>query len=112
MPIRRACVVSSDLVETHRPYTTPRSPHGHRSPSGSRGTQHPRRPLLTSKNDFEAFWAQQARTSITWHKDFENVLDWSNSPFVQWFIDCEPHLGSLRSPSLHPLHRTNAVRAF
>ncbi|MBO3144052.1 acetyl-coenzyme A synthetase N-terminal domain-containing protein [Dermatophilus congolensis] len=112
MPIRRACVVSSDLVK----HTGPTQHPGHLTdtgdPAAAEAAQHPRRPLLTSKNDFEAFWAQQARTSITWHKDFENVLDWSNPPFVQWFIDSEPHLGSLRSPSLHPLHRTNAVRAF
>ncbi|SNV19087.1 Acetyl-coenzyme A synthetase [Dermatophilus congolensis] len=42
-----------------------------------------------AENDFEAFWAQQARTFITWHKDFENVLDWSNPPFAQWFSDGE-----------------------
>ncbi len=30
------------------------------------------------------FWAEQAR-ALTWATDFDQVLDWSNAPFAQWF---------------------------
>ncbi|MDO5739028.1 MAG: acetate--CoA ligase [Ornithinimicrobium sp.] len=33
-----------------------------------------------------AFWAEQARTYLTWEKDFEEVLDWSQAPFAKWFV--------------------------
>ncbi len=36
--------------------------------------------------DFEAFWAQQARQYLTWSKDFDRVLDWSEAPFAKWFV--------------------------
>jgi acetyl-CoA synthetase len=39
--------------------------------------------------DYEAFWADQARTRLTWSKDFTEVLDWSKAPFATWFADGE-----------------------
>ncbi|NHN56843.1 acetate--CoA ligase [Calidifontibacter sp. DB0510] len=39
--------------------------------------------------DRDAFWAKQARERITWSKDFDTVLDWSNAPFAQWFVGGE-----------------------
>ncbi|HET7398699.1 MAG TPA: acetate--CoA ligase [Intrasporangium sp.] len=39
--------------------------------------------------DHEGFWAQQARTYVTWSKDFTQTLDWSNPPFARWFADGE-----------------------
>jgi acetyl-CoA synthetase len=35
--------------------------------------------------DLEAFWARQARELLTWDRDFEQVLDWSDPPFAKWF---------------------------
>ncbi len=31
------------------------------------------------------FWAQQARR-LTWAKEWDTVLDWSNPPFAKWFV--------------------------
>ena len=39
--------------------------------------------------DFEGFWAAQARERITWAKDFDVTLDWSNAPFAKWFVGGE-----------------------
>ena len=39
--------------------------------------------------DREAFWGEQARESVHWHKPFTQVLDWSNPPFAKWFDDGE-----------------------
>ena len=39
----------------------------------------------------EEFWAEQAR-AIDWHKDFERVLDFSDPPFVRWFVGGETNL--------------------
>jgi acetyl-CoA synthetase len=39
--------------------------------------------------DPEAFWARQARERITWSKDFEQTLDWSEAPFAKWFVGGE-----------------------
>ena len=39
--------------------------------------------------DRPAFWARQARELLTWHKDFDQVLDWSNPPFAKWFVGGE-----------------------
>ncbi|MBK8757041.1 MAG: acetate--CoA ligase [Actinomycetales bacterium] len=39
--------------------------------------------------DHEGFWAEQARTYVTWSKDFTQVLDWSGAPFAKWFADGE-----------------------
>ncbi|MCA0293194.1 MAG: acetate--CoA ligase [Actinobacteria bacterium] len=39
--------------------------------------------------DHEGFWAEQARTRITWAKDFEQTLDWSDAPFAKWYAGGE-----------------------
>ncbi len=39
--------------------------------------------------DPEGFWAEQARTYLTWSKDFTEVLDWSKAPFATWYADGE-----------------------
>jgi propionyl-CoA synthetase len=44
-----------------------------------------------SIEDREGFWAEQAGI-IDWHKDFEQVLDYSNPPFVRWFVGGETNL--------------------
>ncbi len=36
--------------------------------------------------DHEGFWAEQARTRISWTKDFEQTLDWSGAPFAKWYV--------------------------
>jgi acetyl-CoA synthetase len=35
--------------------------------------------------DFESFWAEQARDLLSWHKDFDTVLEW-DLPFAKWFV--------------------------
>ncbi|MRG60450.1 acetate--CoA ligase [Agromyces sp. CFH 90414] len=35
------------------------------------------------------FWADQARSLLTWQKPFTQTLDWSNPPFARWFADGE-----------------------
>ncbi|GAA3605011.1 acetate--CoA ligase [Marihabitans asiaticum] len=42
-----------------------------------------------AESDFEGFWAAQARERITWSKDFEETLDWSDAPFAKWFVGGE-----------------------
>ena len=39
--------------------------------------------------DYEGFWSEQARTRLTWSKDFTQGLDWSQAPFATWFADGE-----------------------
>jgi acetyl-CoA synthetase len=39
--------------------------------------------------DHEGFWAEQARSYLTWSKDFEQTLDWSDAPFAKWFVGGE-----------------------
>jgi len=39
--------------------------------------------------DPEAFWAEQARELVHWHKDFTQTLDWTQAPFAKWFADGE-----------------------
>lgn len=39
--------------------------------------------------DYEGFWADMARASISWKKDFSKTLDESNAPFYKWFYDGE-----------------------
>ena len=39
--------------------------------------------------DHEGFWAQQARSYLTWSKDFDKTLDWSEAPFAKWFVGGE-----------------------
>ncbi|WP_186318527.1 acetate--CoA ligase [Dermacoccus nishinomiyaensis] len=36
-----------------------------------------------------AFWAKQARERLTWSKDFDEVLDWSDAPVAKWFVGGE-----------------------
>ncbi|MCO4238107.1 acetate--CoA ligase [Pseudarthrobacter sp. MDT3-26] len=36
-----------------------------------------------------AFWAKKARELLTWSKDFDQTLDWSNPPFAKWFVGGE-----------------------
>ncbi|RJS92945.1 acetate--CoA ligase [Salinisphaera sp. Q1T1-3] len=37
--------------------------------------------------DHEAFWADQARQYLDWHKPFTQTLDASKAPFFEWFAD-------------------------
>ena len=39
--------------------------------------------------DYEGFWADQARSRLSWTKEFTEVLDWSRAPFATWFADGE-----------------------
>jgi acetyl-CoA synthetase len=39
--------------------------------------------------DHPAFWADQARELLHWHKPFTKTLDWTNPPFAKWFEDGE-----------------------
>ena len=39
-----------------------------------------------AERDLEGFWAEQARTYLTWARDFDQVLDWSQPPFAKWFV--------------------------
>jgi len=40
-------------------------------------------------DDFEGFWARQARSNVVWTKPFTRTLDESNAPFYKWFDDGE-----------------------
>ena len=42
-----------------------------------------------ASTDREAFWADQSRELLEWHKPFTRVLDWSTPPFAKWFDDGE-----------------------
>ena len=39
--------------------------------------------------DHEGFWAEQGMKYVTWAKDFDTTLDWSQAPFAQWFVGGE-----------------------
>jgi acetyl-CoA synthetase len=39
--------------------------------------------------DHEGFWAAQARSYLTWSKDFDKTLDWSDAPVAKWFVGGE-----------------------
>jgi propionyl-CoA synthetase len=39
----------------------------------------------------ERFWAEQARF-IDWHREWNEVLDFSNPPFAKWFVGGETNL--------------------
>jgi len=39
--------------------------------------------------DHEGFWAEQARKYVTWSKDFDTTLDWSEAPFAKWYVGGE-----------------------
>ena len=38
-----------------------------------------------AEQDRLGFWAAQARR-LTWAKEWDQVLDWSNPPFAKWFV--------------------------
>lgn len=38
-------------------------------------------------SDRLGFWAEQARSLLTWETDFTEVLDWSGAPVARWFAD-------------------------
>ncbi len=38
-----------------------------------------------AKADREGFWAEQA-SRLSWDKQWDQVLDWSNAPFAKWFV--------------------------
>ena len=42
-----------------------------------------------AENDYEGFWASQARQAISWKKPFTRTLDESKAPFYKWFDDGE-----------------------
>ncbi|HIW99022.1 MAG TPA: acetate--CoA ligase [Candidatus Nesterenkonia stercoripullorum] len=35
------------------------------------------------------YWADQARSTLSWDTDFTQTLDWSDAPFAKWFIGGE-----------------------
>ena len=41
-----------------------------------------------AEQDYEAFWARQARELLTWSKDFDTTLEW-DLPFAKWFVGGE-----------------------
>jgi acetyl-CoA synthetase len=36
--------------------------------------------------DLATFWADQARSLVSWKSEWTQVLDWSNRPFAKWFV--------------------------
>ena len=42
-----------------------------------------------AEDDYEGYWARNARELLEWKKPFTQVLDESNSPFFKWFADGE-----------------------
>ncbi len=40
-----------------------------------------------AEDDYEGFWAEQARELLSWKKPFTKVLDSTHSPFFKWFED-------------------------
>jgi acetyl-CoA synthetase len=38
-----------------------------------------------AQQDYEAFWARQARELLTWDEDFHTTLEW-DLPFAKWFV--------------------------
>ena len=40
-----------------------------------------------AEQDYEGFWADQARQYIDWNKPFSKILDESNAPHYKWFED-------------------------
>lgn len=43
---------------------------------------------VQASRDRLGFWADQAR-QLHWHREFTEVLDWSEPPFAKWFADGE-----------------------
>ncbi|MFC4337254.1 acetate--CoA ligase [Salininema proteolyticum] len=42
----------------------------------------------SARSDRLAFWETQARR-LSWNKDWDEALDWSNAPFAKWFVGGE-----------------------
>ncbi|GFZ86173.1 acetate--CoA ligase [Nesterenkonia alkaliphila] len=42
-----------------------------------------------ARADRLGYWADQARSTLSWDKDFGEVLDWSEAPFAKWFVGGE-----------------------
>jgi acetyl-CoA synthetase len=42
---------------------------------------------VEAEQDFQNFWAKQARAHILWHKPFTQILNEQSAPFYQWFAD-------------------------
>ena len=42
-----------------------------------------------AEQDYEGFWARQARELLDWQRPFTQALDESGAPFYQWFADGE-----------------------
>lgn len=40
-----------------------------------------------AKADPEKFWAELAEQELHWFQKWDTVLDWSNPPFAQWFVN-------------------------
>ncbi|MCX4186296.1 acetate--CoA ligase [Methylophaga sp. OBS4] len=40
-----------------------------------------------AEQDYEGFWAEQARREIDWHQPFSTTLDSTNAPHYRWFPD-------------------------
>ncbi|MGN6403603.1 acetyl-coenzyme A synthetase N-terminal domain-containing protein, partial [Sinomonas sp.] len=45
--------------------------------------------LTEASEDRVGFWAEQARKYLTWSRDFDQALDWSEAPFARWFVGGE-----------------------
>ncbi|KFI23462.1 acetate--CoA ligase [Nitrosococcus oceani] len=45
--------------------------------------------VQAANENFEGFWADQAKAELTWHKPFETVLDDTNPPYYRWFTEGE-----------------------
>ncbi|MCT1606883.1 acetate--CoA ligase [Nesterenkonia massiliensis] len=43
----------------------------------------------TAAADRLGYWAEQARSVLSWDKDFSETLDWSDAPFAKWFVGGE-----------------------
>ncbi|HKJ71515.1 MAG TPA: AMP-binding protein, partial [Gammaproteobacteria bacterium] len=43
--------------------------------------------MKQASEDYEGFWAEQARNEISWETPFSEVLDESKAPFYKWFSD-------------------------
>ena len=42
-----------------------------------------------AQSDRLGYWAEQARSVLSWDTDFTQTLDWSEAPFAKWFVDGE-----------------------
>ncbi|MEO7242471.1 MAG: acetate--CoA ligase [Variovorax sp.] len=42
---------------------------------------------MEAADDFEGYWARQARDNVVWSKPFTQTLDESRAPFYRWFAD-------------------------